>query len=196
MSRYFSQQGFPKGHGLLGNNPTSKGHHWKLSEETKKRMSDARKLLHQQRPELKEISKKNLKFIKSTKGIPRTDEVKMKVSLAKTGVRVPKLQGKNHWRWIEDRSKIIKRTKMDMKMFEYIQWRKEVFMRDNFKCKISDADCNGQLEAHHILPWRDYPKLHYQVNNGITLCHFHHPRKRQEEIRLSPYFQELISNKQ
>jgi len=32
----------------------------------------------------------------------------------------------------------------------------------------------------------------YEVNNGITLCHFHHPRKRKDEIKLSPYFMELI----
>ena len=30
-------------------------------------------------------------------------------------------------------------------------------------------------------------------NNGITLCFAHHPRKRAEEKRLSPYFMELVS---
>jgi len=39
---------------------------------------------------------------------------------------------------------------------------------------------------------RDYPELRYEVNNGITLCHFHHPRKINDEMKLSPYFQELI----
>lgn len=32
----------------------------------------------------------------------------------------------------------------------------------------------------------------YEINNGITLCHFHHPRKREKEKELSPFFQELI----
>lgn len=196
MVKYFSQQGFPKGHGLLGNNPTSKGHTWKLSEETKKKMSDARKLLYQQRPELKDISKKNLKFIRSTKGIPRTDELKKKISLAKTGIKIPKLQGKNHFRWIEDRTKLCRISKQgERRTSAYFFWRKSVWERDNYKCKIGNKDCNGKIEAHHILGWKEHIELRYDINNGITLCHFHHPRKREEEKRLSPYFQELIDIK-
>lgn len=64
--------------------------------------------------------------------------------------------------------------------------------RDNWTCRIADNNCDGKMVAHHILPWRDFPELRYEVNNGITLCHFHHPRKRNDEMRLSPYFQELI----
>ncbi|MBP7118925.1 hypothetical protein KBA63_02455 [Candidatus Woesebacteria bacterium] len=36
------QQGFQKGHGLIGNNPTSKGKKWKLSDDTKFKQSKAR----------------------------------------------------------------------------------------------------------------------------------------------------------
>ena len=75
----------------------------------------------------------------------------------------------------------------------YAGWRHEVWSRDGFKCKIADENCNGRIEAHHILGWTDYPELRYKVNNGITLCHAHHPRKRAEEKRLSPYFQSLVS---
>lgn len=78
---------------------------------------------------------------------------------------------------------------------KYVSWRTSIFTRDNFKCKISNQDCKGQLEAHHILRWADYPELRYEVNNGITLCHFHHPRKIKDEMRLSPYFQELVKVK-
>jgi len=60
--------------------------------------------------------------------------------------------------------------------------------RDGWKCKIANADCDGKIEAHHILSWRDYPELRYQPNNGITLCHAHHPRKRVDEAKLLPYF--------
>lgn len=48
------------------------------------------------------------------------------------------------------------------------------------------------IEAHHILGWEEYPKLRYEVNNGITLCRAHHPRKRAEEKKLVPYFMGLI----
>lgn len=54
-------------------------------------------------------------------------------------------------------------------------------------------NCKGRLEAHHILSWKDYPELRYDINNGITLCHAHHPRKRDEEAELSPYFQSLVA---
>ena len=75
----------------------------------------------------------------------------------------------------------------------YGAWRKQVWLRDNFACKIANPDCKGRLEAHHILGWAEYPELRYEINNGITLCHAHHPRKRAEEKRLSPFFQELVS---
>lgn len=75
----------------------------------------------------------------------------------------------------------------------YVQWRTSVFTRDNYKCRIENKDCNGQLQAHHILPWRDFVELRYETNNGITLCHAHHPRKRAEEKRLAPMFKELVS---
>lgn len=75
----------------------------------------------------------------------------------------------------------------------YMDWRKQVYTRDNFKCKMSNTDCNGKIEAHHILPWRNHPELRYNVNNGITLCHKHHPRKWKEEVEMSPFFNELIN---
>lgn len=76
----------------------------------------------------------------------------------------------------------------------YKEWRINVYRRDIFKCKMNNQDCKGRIEAHHILGWTKYPELRYEINNGITLCHFHHPRKREDEINLSPYFKELVMN--
>lgn len=76
---------------------------------------------------------------------------------------------------------------------ENIEWTKNVKNRDNWSCRIADNNCGGRLEAHHILRWVDYPELRYEVNNGITLCHAHHPRKRAEEKRLVPTFMELVT---
>lgn len=99
-------------------------------------------------------------------------------------------KGENHWNW-----KGGNRSRDIHSLFnpQYVEWRTSVFSRDNYKCRIADKNCSGQLEAHHILPWRDFVELRYQINNGITLCHAHHPRKVSEEKRLSPYFQELVS---
>lgn len=61
------------------------------------------------------------------------------------------------------------------------------------KRRINDNDCKGKLEAHHILPWSQFPQLRYNINNGISLCHFHHPRKKIDEIKFVPIFKELVS---
>ncbi len=104
--------------------------------------------------------------------------------------RINQTGEKNH-KWIADRTKLAKRQERnDM---AYKEWRMNVWKRDGFKCKIANKDCEGRIEAHHILGWTEYLELRYEVNNGITLCHAHHPRKRIDEKRLSPYFQELIA---
>ena len=106
------------------------------------------------------------------------------------GMKLPNQSGKNHHAWIEDRSLLKRQDERIGNRHKH--WSKSVKNRDGWRCKISNGDCSGQVVAHHILPWRDYKELRYEVNNGITLCHFHHPRKRNDEIKLSPYFQELI----
>ena len=99
--------------------------------------------------------------------------------------------GENHYKWKSDRTTLVKRQERnDM---AYKEWRRQVWLRDNFKCKIGNPDCKGRLEAHHILGWSQYPELRYEINNGITLCHAHHPLKRSEEAELSPYFQQLVA---
>lgn len=76
---------------------------------------------------------------------------------------------------------------------KYTRWMKAVKNRDKWACRIADVKCNGRLEAHHILRWSTHPELRYEVNNGITLCAFHHPRKINDEARLTPYFKELVN---
>lgn len=55
------------------------------------------------------------------------------------------------------------------------------------------ATRDTQFKKGHILPWRDFVELRFNTNNGITLCHAHHPRKRSEEARLSPFFQKIVA---
>ena len=102
---------------------------------------------------------------------------------------IPK--GKDHHNWIKDRTQLVQNEKKHLD-YRYRTWAKEVKDRDGWKCKIANEDCKGHLEAHHILRWKDFLKLRYEVNNGITLCHFHHPRKIKDEMKLSPFFQELV----
>jgi len=100
---------------------------------------------------------------------------------------------KNH-KWIKDRTKLCRISKQgERRTSAYFNWRQQVWLRDNYKCKINNQDCKGRLEAHHILGFTEHPELRYDINNGITLCHAHHPRKRAEEAKLSPFFQNMVA---
>ena len=104
------------------------------------------------------------------------------------------LAGDKHYKWKKDRNSLLKYAGSEERRSPaYKDWRKQVWLRDNFKCKIDNPDCCGRIEVHHILSWRDHQELRYEINNGITLCHAHHPRKRAEEKRLEPLFMELVS---
>jgi hypothetical protein len=120
-------------------------------------------------------------------GKKHTEESKLKISLNRKGKRCRE----EHPNWKKDRSTLAKTQNRNDSA--YREWRHLVWSRDKFKCKIANKDCCGRIEAHHILIWSEHPDLRYEVNNGITLCHFHHPRKRQEERDLIPTFISLLS---
>jgi len=159
----------------------------------------------------KKLKKEHIdKIKKSKKGFRHTKETAIKIGLANKIVysdlekrkEISERQKRNCYfkdkfgnksaRWISDRTKL-KKDRLKMYDTKYKYWMLEVKNRDCWKCKINNKDCKGRLEAHHILGWQSHPELRYQVNNGITLCHAHHPKKRAEEKRLSPYFKDLVS---
>ena len=51
----------------------------------------------------------------------------------------------NHPKWKKDRSLLVKRQNRNDSAYQ--EWRKSVWLRDNFKCKIANPDCKGRLEA-------------------------------------------------
>lgn len=157
----------------------------KFSEEHKKNLSLARiGRKHSEETKIK-LRKPKSEEHKQKLRKPKSLEARRKMSEARKG----KYLGENSPNWIKDRT-LIKFE--DRRGIIYTDWQQGVYKRDIYKCKISNQDCSGAIVAHHILPWRDYPELRYDVNNGITLCKFHHPRKWVEESRLSSYFQSLI----
>jgi len=52
---------------------------------------------------------------------------------------------------------------------EFKEWRKKIFLRDNFTCQNCGRR-GGWLEAHHIKSFAHHHELRYDINNGQTLC--------------------------
>lgn len=166
--------------GKKHNHKTSNGGGWKLSEETKKKLSESLKGKIYSEERRKAMSE-------GQKGKKYGEEARK--NMAKSRAR-----GEKHWKWNPDREKVKQnRDRHSMHNPEYKKWRLEVFTRDEFTCRLHSEECNGQIQAHHIYRWIDYPELRYIINNGITLCQAHHPRKIAEEKRMIPIFQELLS---
>jgi len=135
------------------------------------------------------ISRKNdPNFALWNRGLVRSEEHKTKISLSRIG----KITGEKHFAWIKNREEVSNRFKESLSSVEYKKWRQGVFLRDSFKCRMTNNDCNEKIESHHILNWKDYSELRYDINNGITLCGNHHPKGRKKEGEMSLYFQELI----
>lgn len=158
-----------------------------ISMETREKMSIARMGI-----KLAPATKEKLRMLNLGKKLSK--ETRNKISTSNTGKKRPNwpYRGENHWSWIKDRTKIVRRHHNSTKTDSYIRWRTEVFRRDNWECRIADSNCKGQLEAHHILNWTEFAELRYTINNGITLCHAHHPRGRAKEKLLAPILQALI----
>ena len=49
------------------------------------------------------------------------------------------------------------------------EWRNDVLFRDDCTCQRCSVQ-EGELHAHHIIPWSSNKDLRFDVNNGITLC--------------------------
>lgn len=61
------------------------------------------------------------------------------------------------------------RSSRDRECPMYKNWRNKVFERDNYTCQKC-GQVGGTLNAHHIKSYKDYPKLRYSKENGLTLC--------------------------
>jgi hypothetical protein len=160
------------------------------------------------------------KIRKANKGQKRSLEARRKMSLSKMGAKNPRwgkkfseeelekmrfrkvseetkekiriaMQGSQHYRWVEDRTKL-KTDRNKSYDTQYKYWMINVKNRDGWQCKINNEDCFGRLEARHILSWKEYPELRYNIDNGITLCKHHHPIKKEKAQEMVQVFKQLI----
>lgn len=52
---------------------------------------------------------------------------------------------------------------------KYWTWAWHIKKRDGFQCQICGVK-NTKLTSHHIMPWKLYPELRLDLDNGICLC--------------------------
>lgn len=89
------------------------------------------------------------------------------------GRKCPEISGTNNYGWKGGITPINEKIR---KSLEYKQWRKSVFERDNYRC-VGCGKKRGEdgvkvlvLNADHILPFFEFPRLRFDINNGRTLC--------------------------
>jgi len=147
----------------------AKGKHWKLSKETKKKMS----LYHAGRKKL---------WFAGNKNPAKQLWVRKKIALTKMGDKNPNWKGGIYPEHLAIRYRI-----------ESKNWRKAVFERDNYTCQwCKDRNYKGRektliLYAHHIKSFSDYPELRFEVDNGLTLCKKCHLKTNNYGWRTSNY---------
>lgn len=80
---------------------------------------------------------------------------------------VPKLKGKDNPNWkgglTPEQTRI--RNGIEIRL-----WREAVFARDNWTCQKCRDNEGGNLNAHHICNFADYPGLRTAISNGLTIC--------------------------
>lgn len=169
---------------------------WTLSEETRKRQSDAKKKQHP----ISETTR--LKLSLSHRGLPNhqsgvhrkhSPETKQKLSaIMKTQWKKGALKG--HSQNTETRKKISSKmrivvlgeknnnwkggvTPINFKIrnsIEYKLWRKSVWEIDRWTCVWCGYKSKGlkpaDIHADHIKRFSEFPELRFAIDNGRTLC--------------------------
>lgn len=99
---------------------------------------------------------------------------------------VGKRTGERHWNW---RGGITNEQTVLRHSFEHKQWSGAVLKRDDYTCQICGKRGGGAFHANHIKKFSDFPKLRFDINNGIALCEDCHMKQvNRKELEWESYF--------
>lgn len=150
--------------------PTGIYSHKPRTEETKKRISEAKKSQHLKLPEeqkrrLAEYRKGKHhseetkgKMSRARKGKPLSEETKRKISEARKGNKA------YNWKGGITPENVKIRNSIEVRL-----WRESVFARDNWTCQKCEQR-GRELNAHHIKNFADCSEFRTSIENGMTLC--------------------------
>ena len=51
-----------------------------------------------------------------------------------------------------------------------VNWRTNIYTRDNYTCQTCGGNQGGNLNAHHLNGWNAFPEQRFDLDNGVTLC--------------------------
>jgi hypothetical protein len=141
------------------------------------------------------------RFIKGHKrnlGKKRPDMIDNKFSCGnhpKTEFTSERMLGKNNPNW---KGGISKDRDKEKESREYKNWRKKIFIKDNYTCQncFEKEKVSGRLQAHHLYYRSEIPNLVFSVKNGITLCVDCHIKLHKINKNLDKLMNEVVNRQE
>ena len=140
----------------------ARGH--KISPETRRKISVAnvgKRLSDEAKRKDSEAHKGQVPWNKGKKMPPMSRETREKMRKSRLGEKSALWKGGK----MKEYPLLIQIRKSS----DYNKWRKAIFERDNYTCQKCGKR-GGELEAHHIFNFADFPSLRIEISNGVTLC--------------------------
>lgn len=114
------------------------------------------------RQKMSESQKGKCGVLNSFYGKTHSKETKDRISQSRKGLAVGEANGN----YIHGMTKEYRKYTQSM---EHKEWRKSLFERDNYTCKLCGKK-GGKIHPHHIFKKTEYKQFRSQLWNGITLC--------------------------
>ena len=145
---------------------------YKMTEEHKRKIGEANEISHLGLKQSPEHIKKRIEKM-TGRHWTMSEQGRINVSNAKRGKPLLSKRGNKSNFW---KGGITSINASIRNLLEYKNWRKAVFERDGFRCldcgvkAYEDGVKSLNLNADHIYPFSQYPRLRFMLENGRTLC--------------------------